>query len=532
MLRLTELRLPLEHSADELRAAVLAGARHRGAGAGRLFDRPAQLRRQEAGGDRPHLSARRRDDPRARGPRAAARRPPRRPRPPDTSYRFPVQAPEAPASRPLVIGVGPCGLFAALLLAEIGFRPLVLERGKEVRQRTVDTFGLWRRRTLDPESNVQFGEGGAGTFSDGKLYSQIKDPGHRGRKVLAELVEAGAPPEILFVHRPHIGTFRLVKIVESHAGEDRVPGRRDPLSEPGRGPARRGREGARGDPRRRRAPGGGPRDPGGRPQRPGHLPHAPRPRRPHRGQALLHRLSHRAPPVAHRPLPLRAAGRQPAPRRRRLQAGPPLPQRPLGLQLLHVPGRHRGGGGVRARAGGHQRHEPVLPRRAQRQQRHRRRHHAGGLSRRPLGRRRLSAPVGGAGVRAGRRRLRRAGPARRRLPRRPALHGLRLGPALVPARRASGGPAPVPAGLRDRGDPRGAARLRPQDQGVRHGRRPADRRRDADLLADPHPARRRSCRASARKASTPPAREPATPAASSPPPSTASGWRRPSPGAW
>src|SRR4029079_15057069 len=134
---------------------------------------------------------------------------------PDTSYRFVARAPRGLAPRPVVIGVGPCGLFAGLLLAEAGFRPILLERGKRARERTVDTFGLWRKRILDPESNVQFGEGGAGTFSDGKLYSQIKDPGHRGRKVLTELVAAGAPPEILYVNKPHIGTFRLVKVVES-----------------------------------------------------------------------------------------------------------------------------------------------------------------------------------------------------------------------------------------------------------------------------------------------------------------------------
>jgi uncharacterized FAD-dependent dehydrogenase len=111
--------------------------------------------------------------------------------------------------------MGPCGLFAALTLAEMGFRPLLLERGKKVRERTVDTFGFWRKGVLDPESNVQFGEGGAGTFSDGKLYSQVRDPRHLGRKVLTDFVAAGAPEEILWVHRPHIGTFKLVKVVES-----------------------------------------------------------------------------------------------------------------------------------------------------------------------------------------------------------------------------------------------------------------------------------------------------------------------------
>lgn len=144
---------------------------------------------------------------------------------PDQSYRAPAQAPadwqerlhrkEPHALRPVIVGFGPCGIFAALLLAQMGFRPIVLERGKAVRERTQDTWGLWRKKVLHPESNVQFGEGGAGTFSDGKLYSQIKDPRHLGRKVLAEFVAAGAPEDILTDAHPHIGTFKLVKMVES-----------------------------------------------------------------------------------------------------------------------------------------------------------------------------------------------------------------------------------------------------------------------------------------------------------------------------
>ena len=133
---------------------------------------------------------------------------------PDVSYHPLAPAPQTPASRPVVIGLGPAGLFAGLILAQAGFRPLILERGKAVRERTKDTFGFWRKSVLDPESNVQFGEGGAGTFSDGKLYSQIKDPKHYGRKVLDEFVNAGAPKEILYAAKPHIGTFRLVSIVE------------------------------------------------------------------------------------------------------------------------------------------------------------------------------------------------------------------------------------------------------------------------------------------------------------------------------
>ncbi|CAN5226503.1 NAD(P)/FAD-dependent oxidoreductase [soil metagenome] len=134
---------------------------------------------------------------------------------PDMAYRKVAQAPADLSLRPVVIGFGPCGIFAALMLAQMGFKPIVLERGKKVRQRTRDTWGLWRKSTLNPESNVQFGEGGAGTFSDGKLYSQIKDPRFLGRKVMEEFVKAGAPPEILYVAHPHIGTFKLVKVVEN-----------------------------------------------------------------------------------------------------------------------------------------------------------------------------------------------------------------------------------------------------------------------------------------------------------------------------
>ena len=138
---------------------------------------------------------------------------------PDTEYHFIAKAPKNLDERPVIIGMGPAGLFAGLLLAQMGFRPLILERGKAVRERTRDTWGLWRQGKLDPESNVQFGEGGAGTYSDGKLYTQIKDPRHLGRKVLSEFVKAGAPEEILYVSHPHIGTFRLVSMVEKMRAE-------------------------------------------------------------------------------------------------------------------------------------------------------------------------------------------------------------------------------------------------------------------------------------------------------------------------
>ena len=133
---------------------------------------------------------------------------------PAMEWRPPVHTTSALPNRPVVVGFGPCGIFAALVLAQMGLRPIVLERGKKVRERTQDTWDLWRKNILHPESNVQFGEGGAGTFSDGKLYSQIKDPRHLGRKVMHEFVKAGAPDEILYVAHPHIGTFKLVKVVE------------------------------------------------------------------------------------------------------------------------------------------------------------------------------------------------------------------------------------------------------------------------------------------------------------------------------
>lgn len=135
---------------------------------------------------------------------------------PDMTYRFVAKAPEGwSGKRPVVIGAGPCGLFAGLILAQMGFRPIIVDRGKVVRQRTKDTWGLWRRAELNPDSNVQFGEGGAGTFSDGKLYCRVKDPRFLGRKVLEEFVKAGAPGDILWEAHPHIGTFRLVTMVES-----------------------------------------------------------------------------------------------------------------------------------------------------------------------------------------------------------------------------------------------------------------------------------------------------------------------------
>ena len=211
MLRLTELKLPLDHGPAELDALVaerLAPGVLRGF---RVFRRAVDARRKSRIRLTYTIDAEVDDEAAALASHSGD---PNLGPSPDITYRPVARAPAGHAERPVVVGTGPCGLFAGLLLAQMGFRPIILERGKVVRERTKDTWGLWRRGELNPQSNVQFGEGGAGTFSDGKLYSQIKDPAHRGRKVLEEFVRAGAPEEILYVAHPHIGTFRLVSMVE------------------------------------------------------------------------------------------------------------------------------------------------------------------------------------------------------------------------------------------------------------------------------------------------------------------------------
>jgi uncharacterized protein len=210
----------------------------------------------------------------------------------------PELAEDGLAARPLVVGFGPCGLFAALILAQMGLRPIVLERGKPVRERTKDTWGLWRQGVLTPESNVQFGEGGAGTFSDGKLWSQISDPRHLTRKVLTEFVQAGAPEEILYVAKPHIGTFRLVSMVEKMRAQIIERSAARCASASGSRHRDRGRAGARRHLRGCGRPGARtarrPRGAGARPQRARHLCHAARARRADGGQAVFDRLSDRA----------------------------------------------------------------------------------------------------------------------------------------------------------------------------------------------------------------------------------------------
>jgi uncharacterized protein len=207
MLRLTDIKLPLEHRPEALKAAILKKLKVPAEALldWRIFKRAHDARSKNAIFYIYTVDVTLKDE----------KHPPRDARPtPDMDYKFAAHAPKS-FQRPLVIGAGPCGLFAGLILAQSGFRPIILERGKVVRERTKDTWGLWRRSVLNPESNVQFGEGGAGTFSDGKLYSQIKDPRYLGRKVLTEFVKAGAPEEILTEAHPHIGTFRLVTMVES-----------------------------------------------------------------------------------------------------------------------------------------------------------------------------------------------------------------------------------------------------------------------------------------------------------------------------
>jgi uncharacterized FAD-dependent dehydrogenase len=215
MLRISELKLPLGHADDALPALVAGtlGVEPTAIASHTVYKRSFDARKADL--RTVYICDVQLADP--AGEAALLARHAGNPhiqRAPDMRYTPPVHAPEG-APRPVVIGFGPCGIFAALMLAKMGFRPIVLERGKTVRQRTRDTWGLWRKSVLNPESNVQFGEGGAGTFSDGKLYSQIKDPRFLGRKVMEEFVKAGAPPEILYVAHPHIGTFKLVKVVEN-----------------------------------------------------------------------------------------------------------------------------------------------------------------------------------------------------------------------------------------------------------------------------------------------------------------------------
>ncbi|PSB01675.1 NAD(P)/FAD-dependent oxidoreductase [Merismopedia glauca] len=214
MLRLTEIKLPLDATEEDIKSAILKklGIAPEDLISYSVFKRSYDARKRGAISLVYIIDL---ETPKEKRLLQRFQKDPHVVPTPDTSYRYVTQAPSGLPERPIVIGCGPCGMFAGLILAQMGFRPLILERGKAVRDRSVDTFGFWSKGKFNPESNAQFGEGGAGTFSDGKLYSRIKDANRHGRKVLTELVNAGAAPEILYINKPHIGTYRLVKIVEN-----------------------------------------------------------------------------------------------------------------------------------------------------------------------------------------------------------------------------------------------------------------------------------------------------------------------------
>ncbi len=408
---------------------------------------------------------------------------------PDTSYHFVAHAPKNLSSRPVVVGMGPAGLFAGLLLAQMGFRPLILERGKEVRERTKDTWGLWRHGVLNPESNVQFGEGGAGTFSDGKLYSQIKDPRYLGRKVLDEFVKAGAPEEILYESHPHIGTFRLVGMVEkmretiqSLGGEIRFGSRVDDIEIVDgavRGVVLSSGERIATD----------------------HLVLAVG----HSARDTFEMIHKRGIYIEAKPFSIGLRIEHPqslidAARYGR-NAGNPL----LGAadyKLVHHASNGRSvysfcmcpGGTVVAATS-----EPgrVVTNGMSQYSRNERNANSGivvGITPEQdypgdvAGRCGIPAPLGIARVRAGRQKLLRARTTGRRFSRGQALDEIRRSAAVLYARRAPDRSVHCAARLCDRRDPRSAARVRQADQGIRHGGCGADRRRDAHLLADPHQA--------------------------------------------
>jgi uncharacterized FAD-dependent dehydrogenase len=391
--------------------------------------------------------------------------------------------------------MGPCGLFVALILAQMGLNPLVLERGKKVRERTVDTFGFWRKRKLNTESNVQFGEGGAGTFSDGKLYSQIKDPKHYGRKVLTEFVKSGAPEEILYVSKPHIGTFRLVKMVEQMRAEIDVAGRRDPLRDPGRrhagraATAARARSSACAWPRR------------GNPDR--HLVMAVG----HSARDTFEMLYARGVYVEAKPFSIGFRVEHPQSLIDVCRFGPNAGNKILGAadyKIVHHASNGRSvysfcmcpGGTVVAASSEEGR---VVTNGMSQYSRNERNansaivvgitpedypgHPLAGIAfQRELESR--AFVLGGGNYDA-------PGQLMGDFVKRRGLDRIRLGDPVVQAGRAPDRPRPFPARLRHRGPARSLRRLRQADQGLLQGRRGADRGRDPHLVADPHQAPRR-----------------------------------------
>jgi Uncharacterized FAD-dependent dehydrogenases len=467
MLRISELTLPLSHTEDELNAAILDRL---GIPAGdllsfTLFRRSYDARKKTAITLNYTIDVEVKDEAAvlARHAKTTNVGPT-----PDTSYHYVTRAPASIKKRPVVIGFGPCGLFAALILAEMGFNPIILERGKTVRERTKDTWGLWRQRELKPESNVQFGEGGAGTFSDGKLYSQVKDPKHYGRKVLAEFVAADAPPEIMYVSKPHIGTFRLVKMIqlmrekiEKLGGEFRFEQRvEDVLIEDGqiRGLTLNTGEQIEAD----------------------HVVLAIG----HSARDTFEMLYERGVYIEAKPFSIGFRAEHPQSLIDKCRFGPGAGHPILGAadyKLVHhasngrsvysfcmCPGRHGGGGDLRAGPRGHQRHEPVFAQRAQCQQRHRGGHLAGRLSGPSAGRHRLPARVGKPRLRTGRRQLQCAGATGGRLHRQSSLDPAGQRGAIVQAGRDPGRPQPVAAQVRHRCHPRGAAGFRKADPWLLH----------------------------------------------------------------
>ena len=371
MIRITELPLPLDYPPDALRMAVLKRLQIRESDLLEviLFKRSYDARKKNAIKFICIVDVLVNEEAAVlkRFARDAQIKPA-----PDISYHPVAQAPATLKDRPLVVGFGPGGLFAALLLAQMGFKPIVLERGRDVRRRTQDTWALWRKNILTPESNVQFGEGGAGLFSDGKLYSQIKDPKFYGRKVMHEFVRAGAPEEILFVSKPHIGTFRLTGVVEKMraeiialGGEVRFESKvTDVLIEGGQ------IEGVvleSGEHLRSRhvvlALGHSSRDTLRMLERRRVFLEA-------KPFALGFRIEH--PQSMIDSAQVREIRRASRTRCRGLQTGASRQQWKVGLQLLHVPRWYGGRGHFRNRTGGDQWHEPVLTKRTQRECRHRR----------------------------------------------------------------------------------------------------------------------------------------------------------------